>query len=206
MASKTVGKAKQAQCAEQFALRQLGLLKKNYSFSGYERDLLALNLGNGRYLDISGVSGADSVTDGRGSVYADLDNDGDLDIFLRAMHGPAHLLYRNEVGHENGFVRVALEGRASGRDAFGAVVRIKTSAGILTKLKSGGSGYLSQHDPRLLFGLGDDERAEWMEVTWPSGHKQRFAGPRRGESLLLIECEAKPVRVEERRFRLAPER
>jgi thiol-disulfide isomerase/thioredoxin len=56
------------------------------------------------------------------------------------------------------------------------VVRIKTSAGIQTKIKSGGSGFISQNDPRLLFGLGKDENAEWLEVTWANGKVERFEG------------------------------
>ncbi|MHC4958252.1 MAG: CRTAC1 family protein [Planctomycetota bacterium] len=199
MASKVVDEKQK--CAGEFGLKQLELLKKNYSFSGHERDFVAFNLGDGSFLEVSGVSGADSVTDGRGAVYADFDNDGDLDIFLRAMHGPAHLLFRNEVGHEKKWLRIALEGRAGPRDAFGAVVRVKTSHGIQTKTKSGGSGYLSQHDPRLLFGLGDDAQAEWVEITWPGGRKQRLPGPAAGTSWRVVEGE-QPVAVPERRFRL----
>ncbi len=163
---------------------------------------MALNLGDGRFLDISGVSGADSVTDGRGSAFADFDNDGDLDIFLSAMHGPAHLLFHNRVGQDSKSVRVSLQGTRSGRDAFGAVVRVKTSAGVLTQIKSGGGGFLSQSDPRLVFGLGDDDGATWMEVSWPSGLKQRFDGPPAGASVLVVEGEDAPRRLEERRFSL----
>jgi len=173
--------------AQDFVGRQSEMFSADFSFSGYERDLVAWNLGNGRYLNISGVSGADSVTDGRGSVFADFDNDGDQDIFLRAMHGPAHHLFRNRVGQELGSVRITLEGTRSGKDAFGAVVRLKTSAGIQTQIKSGGGGFLSQSDPRLTFGLGVDKRAVWMEVRWPSGLTQRFPGPEVGTSLLLVE-------------------
>jgi thiol-disulfide isomerase/thioredoxin len=93
--------------------------------------------------------------------------------------GQSHHLFRNNVGQENTHLRVALEGTgrtAGGRDAFGAVVRVKTSAGTLTKIKSGGSGFISEHDPRLLFGLGRDERAASIEVTWPSGKAERFEG------------------------------
>ncbi len=165
----------------------MGFLGTGFSFSGYERDQLMLNLGEGKFLDISGVSGMDSITDGRGAVFADFDNDGDLDVFLRAMHGTAHLMFRNNVGNANGFLRIALEGRESTRDAFGAVVRVKTSRGILTKVKSGGSGYLSQSDPRLLFGLGEDAKAEWLEVTWPDGRKRRLAGPKAGATVVLRE-------------------
>ena len=152
------------------------IFKEGFSFSGYERDLLALNLGDGKFLDISGVSGVDSISDGRGAVFADFDNDGDPDIFLTTAQGEAHYLFRNNIGNENGFLRVALEGTKAGRDAFGAVVRVKSSAGVQTKLKAGGSGYLSQHDPRLLFGLGEDERAEYVEVVWPGGDVQRIEG------------------------------
>ena len=178
------------------------LLATGSSFSGYERDYLMLNLGEGKFLDISGVSGMDSITDGRGAAFADFDNDGDLDVFLRTMQGTAHLMFRNNVGNAQGFLRVALEGRESTRDAFGAVVRVKTSRGILTKVKSGGSGYLSQSDPRLLFGLGEDARAEWLEVTWPSGRQQRFDGPTANTSFLLVEGESRLRRVAETRTSL----
>ncbi len=173
-----------------------------FSFSGYERDMVALNLGGGKFLEISGVSGMDSITDGRGSVFADFDNDGDLDVFLRALHGTAHLMFRNNVGNANGFLRMALEGRESGRDAFGAVVRVKTSSGILTKVKSAGSGYLSQSDPRLLFGMGEDAKAEWIEVAWPSGRRDRLDGPPANTSWLLVEGESKLRLVAETRARL----
>ncbi|HEV2762267.1 MAG TPA: redoxin family protein [Pyrinomonadaceae bacterium] len=164
---------------------------EGFSFSGYERDPLYLNLGGKKFLDISGVSGIDSITDGRAGVFADFDNDGDLDVFSTTIQGQSHLLFRNNVGQDNRHLRIALEGggkSAGGRDAFGAVVRVKTSAGTLTKIKSGGSGFISQHDPRLLFGLGKDERPEWVEVTWASGKAERFAGEfRAGSSWLLRE-------------------
>ena len=163
------------------------IFEQGFSFSGYERDALYLNLSNKKFLDISGVSGIDSITDGRAAIFADFDNDGDLDVFLTTIQGPSHLLFRNNVGQANNFLRIALEGGLSvGRDAYGAVVRVKTSAGILTKIKSGGSGYLSQHDPRLLFGLGKDARAEWIEVTWPNGKVERFEGDARAGSTLLL--------------------
>ena len=162
---------------------------EGFSFSGYERDPLYLNLGTKKFMDISGVSGIDSLTDGRAGVFADFDNDGDLDVFMTTIQGQAHLLFRNNVGQDNGFLRIALEGAgkgAGGRDAFGAVVRVKTSQGTLTKIKSGGSGFISQHDPRLLFGLGRDGRAESVEVTWPGGKVERFGGDFLAGSLVLL--------------------
>lgn len=161
--------------------------QEGFSFSGYERDPLFLNLGSRKFLDISGVSGIDSITDGRAAVFADFDNDGDYDVFMTTIQGQAHLLFRNEVGQSGRSIRVSLEGTGSGRDAFGAVVRMKTKAGTLTKIKSGGSGYLAQHDPRLLFGLGSDDGVDAIEVTWPSGSVEKFAGARAGASVMLRE-------------------
>ena len=160
---------------------------EGFSFSGYERDPLYLNLGTKKFMDISGVSGIDSITDGRAGVFADFDNDGDLDVFSTTIQGQAHLLFRNNVGQGNNWLRVALEGNErTGRDAFSAIVRVKTSQGTLTKIKDGGTGFISQHDPRLLFGLGRDDRAEWIEVTWPHGKVERFAGEARAGATLLL--------------------
>jgi thiol-disulfide isomerase/thioredoxin len=183
------------------------LLGRGFSFSGYERDTLFLNLGKGeggqvKYTEISGVSGIDHLSDGRASVFADFDNDGDLDVFMTTIQGQAHLLFRNNVGQANNWIRVALAGNACGRDAFGAVVRVKTSAGILTKIKAGGSGFQSQHDPRLLFGLGRDTQAEWIEVAWPGGKQQRFWSVPAGSSILVTEGRDKFEPVKETKANL----
>ena len=165
---------------------------QGFSFSGYERDPLYLNLGTKKFTDISGVSGIDSISDGRAGVFADFDNDGDLDVFSTTIQNQAHLLFRNNVGQDSNFLRVELEGTSGGRDAYGSVVRVKTSAGTLTKIKSGGSGFISQHDPRLHFGLGKDQKAEWIEVTWANGKVEKFTGEAvAGSTLLLKEGKGK---------------
>ena len=162
---------------------------EGFSFSGYERDPLYMNTGAKKFVDISGVSGIDSITDGRAGVFADFDNDGDTDVFMTVIQGQSHHLFRNNVGQDNNYLRVVLEGAAGesgGREAFGAVVRVKTTAGTLTKVKSGGSGFISQHDPRLLFGLGRDAQAASVEVTWPGNKVERFEGDFRAGSTVLL--------------------
>lgn len=160
---------------------------EGFSFSGYERDPLYINLGGKNFQDISGVSGIDSISDGRAGVFADFDNDGDLDVFATTIQNQTHLLFRNNVGQNNNFLRITLEGdKATGLNAFGAVVRIKTSAGTLTKIKSGGSGFISQHDPRLIFGLGKDAKAQSVEVTWSDGKVEQFTGEALAGSTLFL--------------------
>jgi len=178
------------------------IFQEGKSFSGYERNYLGLNLG-GRYVDISGISGIDSIADGRGAAFADFDNDGDLDIFQVNLQGNAHQLFRNNIGQTGNFVRIVLEGTASGRDAFGAVVRVETSAGTLTKVKAGGSGFLAQHDPRLLFGLGNDTHTGRVEITWPSGTVQHLANLPAASSTRVTESGATTNLLDEARFALA---
>ncbi len=178
------------------------ILGEGFSFSGHERDNVHLNRRGEGFLDISGLSGIDSETDGRGAVYADFDNDGDYDIFLTALQGKAHHLFRNLVGQDDGFLRVTLEGTQSGRNAYGAVVRVKTSQGVLTKIKAGGSGFVSQSDPRLIFGLGDDARVEWVEIVWPSGTRERLEDIPARTSITVREGEGSYDVIRERKFDL----
>ena len=176
-----------------FLGEHLAYLKEGFSFSGYERDLVCLNTRDGKFLDISGASGADSISDGRDAVFLDYDDDGDLDIFLRAMHGPAHFLFRNEVGQRKKAVRVEILGTRSGRDAFGTVVRMGTSQGTLARLKSGGCGYLAQHDPRLHFGLGSAKTIDRVEVRWPNGNIEVWTGVEPNRIVTLTEGTGRPV-------------
>ena len=151
---------------------------EGFSFSGYERDVLFLGMGGKGFLDISGVSGLDSLLDGRASVFADFDNDGDADVFITNIQGEAHQLFRNNIGHDANALRVVVDGAGRyGRNAFGTIVRARTGARVLTKILAGGSGYLSQHDPRLLFGLGDQAAVDALEVVWPDARVELFEGP-----------------------------
>ena len=178
------------------------IFEQGFSFSGFERNTLFLNDRGRRFVDISGISGADSIADGRAAVVADFDNDGDSDLFVTNIQGQGHQLFRNNLGHRQHFLRVTLEGRESGRDAFGTVVRLKTALGTQTRIKSGGNGFLAQHDARPLFGLGSQTEIEWLEVVWPSGLVQRFPGPRVGSSLKAVEGNSQLQLLEEVRGRL----
>lgn len=165
------------------------LFDEGMSFSGFERNALYLARGDGTYLDISGVSGLDSITDGRGLAFGDLDNDGDLDVVMTPVQELARLVFRNNVGQDNAFVRVTVRGTRSASDAFGTVVRLESELGIQTKIKAGGSGFLSHSDPRLLFGLGRGEAGEYrLNVRWPSGDEENHL-VRAGESVVITEKE-----------------
>ncbi len=181
------------------------IFEKGMSFSGYERNGLFMSRGDGIYFEVSGVSGLDSITDGRGCSFADFDNDGDADVVITPVQELARLLFKNNVGQDNGFIRVGLTGTRSGRDAFGTVVRLKSPLGTQTKIKLGGSGFLSASDPRLLFGLGPSDawqKRYALEVTWPSGIVETVEAAGPGESIHLIEGQGKIERLTEKGVKL----
>lgn len=171
------------------------IFREGFSFSGFERDGVFLNMGGESFKEISGVSGLDSILDGRAVVVADFDNDGDHDVFLTTIQDQGHQLFRNNIGQDNRFIRIILEGTSSGKDAFGAVVRMRTEYGIQTRIQSGGNGFMAQHDPRLLFGLGQSEEAEWIEITWPSGQTERFGPIQAGRTLRIKERDRQEIEI-----------
>ena len=165
------------------------IFAKGWSFSGFERDKVFLNNGEGRFVDVSGISGADSPTDGRGVAFGDYDNDGDVDVFLHTIQKSRHLLFRNDVGNRRNWVRVELEGTRSNRDGIGAIVTLSQGDKRLARVAAAGTGYLSSHDHRLLFGLDRAERAERIEVAWPSGERQVIENVPAGTSVRIREGE-----------------
>ena len=132
------------------------------------------NLGNGKFHDEAAAAGRAFATPrvARGAAYADIDNDGDLDLLVTTNGGPA-ALFRND-GGRNHSLRVKLVGRRSNRDGIGAVVRVTTASGRQTQMMHSGSSYLSQSELVLTFGVGPTPQAAAVEVAWPSGQVDRL--------------------------------
>jgi hypothetical protein len=108
---------------------------------------------------------------GRGAALGDYDNDGDIDIFIANLNSRGVLL-RNNRGNENNWIILDLEGTKSNRDAIGARIRLVSGSTVQTAQKKSTTGYLSQNDSRIHFGLGKDKSIEQIEILWPSGAKQ----------------------------------
>ena len=135
------------------------------------------NLGGKKFDDLSTRLGADfsKAVVARGAAYGDFDNDGDPDLLITANNGPARLL-RNDGGGGHR-LRVTLAGTSSNRDAIGSKVRVRRDQGEpLSRMVKTGSGYLSQSELPLTFGLGTATKVTALEVTWPDGKVERLAG------------------------------
>ena len=89
-------------------------IEQGESWSGRERNVAYLNTGDGRFADVSNISGLDHLEDGRAVAEVDWDHDGDLDLWFRNRSGPALRLMLNQMAPEH-FVALQLEGRESNR-------------------------------------------------------------------------------------------
>ena len=161
-----------------------------------QEDTLVRNRGDGSFEDVSRQSGPyfNEKYVGRGAAWADIDNDGDIDLLVVNLNDAAKLL-RNDGGSRRSWLTVeaSLKFPTGGRTAIGARV-IVTANGIrqiddVNPVR----GYLSQGDPRLHFGLGGADKAESVEVRWPDGKLERFSNVKANQ-VLKLEHPAKVTR------------
>jgi enediyne biosynthesis protein E4 len=107
----------------------------------------------------------------RGACFADYDNDGKVDAFLVNLGAKATLVHNvsTATGH---WVGIKLVGTKSNRDGIGARVEVYAGARRWTAERVAESGYLSQDDARLHFGVGEAKAIDKIVVKWPSGREQ----------------------------------
>jgi hypothetical protein len=128
------------------------------------------NAGGQRFDDVSAASGAGATTthSSRGAAFGDIDNDGDVDVLVMNMNEPPSLL-RNDYRGAHGWIAIELEGTKSSRDGLGAIVRLTSGAQTHAQVALSQASYYSHNDLRLHFGLGAADKADRIEVRWPSG-------------------------------------
>jgi enediyne biosynthesis protein E4 len=143
--------------------------------------LLFRNLGNGTFAECGDEAGPGitAAHNARGAAFGDFDNDGDLDILVVNRNEVPSLL-RNDAPPENRWVKIRLEGTKSNRGAIGARVLAHYGGHVQAQTVTSQCSYLSANDPRLHFGLGAATAAD-VEIFWPSGAKETYAGLAAGQ-------------------------
>ena len=138
-----------------------------------QEDQLFDNVGAGKFkdisLDLSAYFREENV--GRGACMGDYDNDGDLDIYIVNLDGQGKFL-RNNKGNQANWILLNLSGTSSNRDGIGCRIKIRTGNNVQTAQKKSTTGYLSQNDARVHFGLATADVIDEIEIKWPSGKRQ----------------------------------
>ncbi len=136
-----------------------------------------MNTGKGRFVDVSKVcgDGLQVVESSRGVGVDDLDNDGDLDVVVLNSNASPSIL-RNELAGNDHWLEIALEGVRCNRGAVGAKVRVVAGDLVQVAEVRSGRGYQSHFGSRLHFGLGERKSVDRVEVRWPGGATEVFAG------------------------------
>jgi len=145
------------------------------------------NLGKGKFAEVTSSVGVGfgQARVARGVAYADIDNDGDLDLLVTTNGGPA-LLFRND-GGTNHSLRIKLAGVRSNRDGIGARLRVIAGPERWWLTLRSGSSYLSQSELVLTIGLGQRVQADQIEVAWPSGEVEYVTNVAAGQTVTVQE-------------------
>ena len=175
-------------CANGHPQDVIGILTDHETYA--QRDQLFRNNGDSSYTDVSETAGSYFTEPlvGRAAAMADYDNDGDTDIVIMNSNQRAVLL-RNDGGNLKNWVGLKLVGTRSNRDGIGAKVRLVAGGVAQIREVKSGSSYASGSDMRLLFGLGENQHVEKINIVWQSGATQELTAVSINQYLTIVEPE-----------------
>ena len=144
------------------------------------------------FTDVTSTSAISDTSTNKGLLTFDYDNDGDLDLFIVRNQGQP-ILYRNDGGNSNHWLRILTEGTVSNRDGIGARIMIDPDSSVSGDEQysfiDGGSNFLSQNQMMAHFGLGSATTIDNVTITWPSGIVQQFFNVSADTILAVVETE-----------------
>ena len=154
------------------------------------------NLGNNTFKVITSAGGAEGSSYGRGDTVAiaDYDNDGFIDLFVTNKRdsydeeNSHNQLFRN-VGNDNHWIEIELEGVVSNRDGIGSVIKVSTNGVTQMRVQNGGIHRVAQDHQRIHFGLGKNTLINEISIQWPSGIVQKISNITVDQIINVIELD-----------------
>ncbi|TVZ57337.1 VCBS repeat protein [Lutibacter sp. Hel_I_33_5] len=130
-----------------------------------------------------------------GAAYADLDNDGDLEIIINNIDEPA-TIFQNNSSKDNNYLKIRLNGNS--KNKFGLGTRVYTSIKGVTQMQELTStrGFQSSVAPEIHFGLNQSLKVDSLKVVWPNGNSQLLTNLNGNQLLTLNYKDAKPFENE----------
>jgi hypothetical protein len=158
-----------------------------------EPNLFFANDGKGRFVNVSEMVGAfgAAIEVTRAFMPVDIDGDGDLDLLVTNIDGPARL-YRNDTPGNRAWLMIRVIDPMLKRDALGAKVVIDTGERKHVRFAVPPGSYLVGAEPIIHLGLGAVERFEKINVRWPDGAWEVFPGGTARQRLALRKGEGRP--------------
>ena len=148
------------------------------------------NQGDLTFKNVAEEWGAGQPGFSNGMAYADLDNDGDLDLVINNVSAPASI-YENQINGSSNYLRVKLEGEGSNKLALNSQVIIEYGDEMQLQELTLTRGFFSSVEPVLHFGLGSADKIDKMTVTWPDGRQTVMTDVKANQILNLSQSSAK---------------
>ena len=163
------------------------LVQQRDPFPFHQPNQLFRNLGDGRFEEATDQAGPAFVQSevSRGAAFGDIDNDGDTDVAVHNDSGPLQIFINNS-GRDRSWINLRLLDPEGRRDMLGSVARVlRTESPDLSRQVRVAGSYASSNDPRVLIGLGEDEKIDEVLIHWSDGTRHRRLRPPARQFIVL---------------------
>ncbi len=186
-------KLKENKTGQQTAIMELlekipSTVEENYTYR---------NNGDLTFTKMNTIWGLDQKNLSNGAAYADLDNDGDLDLVVNTIEKEALILRNNsELHNQHHYLRIKLKGEGKNTFGIGAKISLLVNGELITQEVMPVRGYQSSVDYTLVFGLGAQNTVDELTVVWPDFKEQSLRNITADQTLTLEQDNAERLQKE----------